>query len=605
MSNFEHIHPSALQLAQNNARRSAAEKHLDQELKANIAANGILQNLVVGKPNDKGIYPVLAGGRRLRAVQELITEGQLDEDYRIPCRIMLHDDQAEESSLAENTCRAPMHEVDQFEAYGRLMETQGYTADKLAKHFGRPLQEVRKVLALAGVAPEIRQACRDGKIDVDDVRAFTVSTDHAQQVKVFNALSKTRSLYAHIVRATLTNDAVDSRAPLARFVGLAAYTKAGGKIAEDLFRTETLLLDTKLLNRLADEKLQKAKDGLGEGWAFIEVDQDFREWEIGSTWKQKRGNYDKAPAELFSQIENIKKQKELAEDHAQKLVVAKELKNAEKLLRKYQDFSEADKAASGCIITINDGKLQVFKGLYKSAGKAKKKTEDSSDDPVADTPESGFSQAVKDELVTAKHLVAKLALMQNVALGYDLLTFSLVIQCLSDDRYDLPISVNVKDTAADAVWREEIDGSPRFIQACKDITEANKWFDADGDMLANFAAYRALPADQKNQLLAAVAGMALASDNWHHSYGIEDLILTESNTNIADYWRPTAENFFSRIKKSACLEYGAEIFNDPTWPEANKGKSRGELANMLSGKIAGIEEGAPCWLPPFGQEDSQ
>ena len=82
---------------------SAAE---DAELKASIRARGLKQNLVVHPAaGEKGVYAVTAGGRRLKALQELAAEGVIPADFRVPC-LVEEPAAALETSLMENRIRS-------------------------------------------------------------------------------------------------------------------------------------------------------------------------------------------------------------------------------------------------------------------------------------------------------------------------------------------------------------------------------------------------------------------------------------------------------------------------------------------------------------------
>ena len=80
-------------------------------LKASIASHGLLENLIARsmEPGTDGIarYAVIAGGRRLAAMQALATEGALEEDHLVPCRTIGAIVAAEEVSLAENSVPKP------------------------------------------------------------------------------------------------------------------------------------------------------------------------------------------------------------------------------------------------------------------------------------------------------------------------------------------------------------------------------------------------------------------------------------------------------------------------------------------------------------------
>src|SRR5262245_7545310 len=95
-----------------NVRKTGANSI--QDLAASIVVHGLLQNLTVtkrvatgkGKVKTKDAadtYEVVAGGRRLAALQSLAKLGKIAKDYPVPCKVVT--DFAEELSLVENTVR--------------------------------------------------------------------------------------------------------------------------------------------------------------------------------------------------------------------------------------------------------------------------------------------------------------------------------------------------------------------------------------------------------------------------------------------------------------------------------------------------------------------
>src|SRR3954463_9661466 len=77
-----------LVLSPTNVRKVPASASEDAELKASIRACGLKQNLIVcpvaGEPER---FAVTAGGRRLKALQELAAEGAITSDCDVPCLI--------------------------------------------------------------------------------------------------------------------------------------------------------------------------------------------------------------------------------------------------------------------------------------------------------------------------------------------------------------------------------------------------------------------------------------------------------------------------------------------------------------------------------------
>src|SRR3954454_12170111 len=85
-----------------NVRKSPASAAEDAELKASIRAGGLKQNLIVCPVADElERFAVTAGGRRLKALQELAAEGAIANDCEVPCLVEAPD-AALETSLMEN-----------------------------------------------------------------------------------------------------------------------------------------------------------------------------------------------------------------------------------------------------------------------------------------------------------------------------------------------------------------------------------------------------------------------------------------------------------------------------------------------------------------------
>ena len=87
-----------------NVRKTGADSIDD--LAASIAVHGLLQNLTVTKKSATGktkskadTYEVVAGGRRLAALQSLAKQQKIPKDYAVPCKVVT--DSAEELSLVE------------------------------------------------------------------------------------------------------------------------------------------------------------------------------------------------------------------------------------------------------------------------------------------------------------------------------------------------------------------------------------------------------------------------------------------------------------------------------------------------------------------------
>lgn len=73
----------------------------------------------------------------------------------------------------------------------------------------------------------------------------------------------------------MTELEIDAAHPLVHFIGMDAYTAAGGGIRRDLFADDdsgTYLTDAALLETLVRSKLDELAEGIrAEGWAWVEA----------------------------------------------------------------------------------------------------------------------------------------------------------------------------------------------------------------------------------------------------------------------------------------------------------------------------------------------
>lgn len=255
---------SKLEKSPLNARRTVASTGLD-ELKASILAHGLMQNLVVTDAGD-GMFHVIAGGRRLEAIRSLQAEEKLPQDFAVPCQIAT-EKSAQEMSLAENMVRLAMHPADQFEAFAELIE-QGHTAADVAARFGIEESLVHKRMKLARVAPELFQFYRNDELSLECLMAFTVTDDHRRQTNVYESLLEWQKNSPGAIRDALTEKMIEASSKLARFIGLEAYTAAGGSVRADLFGEEVYLEKPALLHKLAEQKLDGIRRELEDSTWF-------------------------------------------------------------------------------------------------------------------------------------------------------------------------------------------------------------------------------------------------------------------------------------------------------------------------------------------------
>ncbi|CAD7335355.1 hypothetical protein FIV32_02270 [Sphingomonadales bacterium 58] len=233
-----------------------------ESLADDIAAHGLLQSLI-GYAGDTDIDAaavyIIGGGRRLQALQLLRERGSIADGYEVSVLIR---DQAEaiELSLSENLARRDMNPADEFAAFVELMRPGTMSPADIAKRFGFSERYVKQRLRLGGLAPEILDAMREGKLTIDAAMAYARSQDQKLQLKIFNAEAK--KPWGHgvqSIRSAIVNAQMTTGDALFKFIGAKDYKKKGGRYEDDLFGdaegyTGRKLIDADIIVNLAADR---------------------------------------------------------------------------------------------------------------------------------------------------------------------------------------------------------------------------------------------------------------------------------------------------------------------------------------------------------------
>ena len=278
---LRHIAIRNLEISETNMRRAPAGPGEIQAFVASMRKRGTLNSICV-RPNGTGeTFVVEDGGQRLRAARALAADPdapEWTEDSTLPCLVRTGDADTPLESLMANIVRCPPNPVDCFEAFDSLVRTHGMDEGDIAAAFGTTERHVRATLGLARVAPELREAAREGRMGTSLLLAFAVTDDHDEQLRLWQAGGA--GLRPDAVRQRLAGQPAPADGPLARYVGTDVYQARGGKVIPDLFAygqdgriaASAMLADTALLASLAGEKLQARAAALrADGWQWVET----------------------------------------------------------------------------------------------------------------------------------------------------------------------------------------------------------------------------------------------------------------------------------------------------------------------------------------------
>ena len=652
---------SRLSLAPENVRKTPPDPRADAQLKAMIAALGLLENLNVrpDEPGEDGAerYVVIAGGRRLKALQELAAEGAIGPDHPVPCQMKREDVESGEISLAENVGQCAMHPADQVVAFSELVRA-GQSVSSIAARFGLSERLVEQRLRLGNAAPELLDAYRADEIDLEVLKAFAVTTDRERQMAVWEQVSgQGYRPTAWQVKRLLTEERVPGASAVARFVGVEAYEAAGGQVLRDLFARDdesgVWFEDPVLLEKLAMAKLQAAADELATRWkwatAMIEV-----EWSDTARY----GRIEPQPAERSpeeqAEIGKLEaRQEELAElddDEWTEETVA-EAESIETRLDEIEGAIEAravfrrdDLAIAGCIVTVSgNGTLQVLQGLVKpedipkpaesgdagtnagnghdpdaahaaqAAGTAVATPMAPPKDPESEArKEAGVGIGLADDLRSVRTALVKAYLAGDFEAAFDLLLFQMARSVFTAGYTPHALDIAVRETADRPTVRmndaDFADWSPGEAMLADRSHLSFDWMEIedDGD---SFAALRALPRTEKEALFAACVARAVKPQLAFEPQARPELEATVARLDIdfAKHVRPTAAMLWSRIAKARILDIARTVIGI-SWASARAKTKKAPLAEAMEtafaagdtpvGLSAAMHAAALAWTPP-------
>jgi len=624
----------------------------------------LLKNLIVrpDAPAEDGAarFAVVAGGRRLAALKALAEGGTLDADAPVPCRMAARESAAA-LSTAENVTHLPMHPADQVGAFAELVRA-GATVAAVAARFGVSERLVEQRLRLGNAAPELLDAYRAGTIDLDTLKAFALTTDHARQRAAFAQCSAHGGRpTAWQARRLLTEARVPAGAAVARFVGVEAYEAAGGAVLRDLFadayESGVWLEDAALLNDLALGKLTAAAAELATRWKWAEARLE-ADWSATARYGRIRPE-PSAPTDAESaELERLRARHDAfctldEENWTDALIeeggaVEARIAAIESAIDARATFRAEDYAMAGCIATIGrDGALEVIEGLVKPEDLPKAKAGDSNargrgaeagdlpapdaggrvDAPATTTPgaappdpraearaAAGVGIGLADDLRAIRTALVKAHLAGDFAAAFDLVVFQMVRSIFaggySPAWHALDIAFNA--TADRPSARANDDGFAAWSPGEALLADWSdlpfEWMEGNDDA-ACFAALRALPRADKERLFAAAVARTVKGQLAFEPGARPELEATVARLGIdfAGCVRPTAALLWSRLTKGRLLDIARAPFG-AAWAAARSKYKKPDIAAAMEAAFAagptpvglGRAEHAAAlaWTPP-------
>jgi len=614
-----------LSLSKDNVRKSNRDADLDS-LADNIAAHGLLQNLVVTPLKKAGHFTVKAGGRRLRALQRLIEANRLAADHEVQVLVLEDDVESYEASLAENFHRVAMNPADECSAFKHFLD-RGASGEDVAKRFGVTIRFVEQRVRLAELAPVIFAALAGGEITLGAAQAYAVTPDIDRQARVFESMSQ--SYYGDNpdnIRRALLNGTIKATDAKARFVGRDAYISAGGRIERDLFGDDAdeSWIDVELVEQLAAQKLDAAANALAaeQKLAFVtpvlathvpyDMECQLHEYHpaLRALSENEQARVDSLSDEGDALIRQLETELEDGSPEADAATVR--LGDIERELDAIETartmIDDAIKDQLGTFIYLGpDGTPRVHSRMFSERAIRQTGVDDIPEAPSGKGAASRFSATLVDELATQRRQILASHVASDPAFALDLAIFLMAHRAVFAGGHVRDHSTLQANAASLPIASFRDEGSAASIL----LAEQRQTLDvswAGGNTLSDrFDAFRQLNEQVRADWLAHVMAQTLEPtlnvEDGGRRNGFHDHLGRLLGIDVAQWWRPDAQNFFGRVKKEIMLEALDEI-GGPVLRTRYKDAKKGDLANACAALCSGqgivdaeVREKALAWLP--------
>lgn len=605
--------------------RKSSDVLADLQLRADIAARGLLQNLVVRK-GKRGKFEVEAGGRRLAALQALAEESTLPENHEVTCLVIEGEEsEVREASLAENFQRLAMNPADEAQAFASIIEA-GATTEDVARRFGLTVRFVEGRLRLASLAPCVFEALAEGTITLDMAKAYGAISEVERQAHVYAELQDAwYQITPDTIRRMVLDATVRGSDPRAVLVGRDAYLAAGGRIERELFDDDASesWIDVALLEDLAHKAMEEAaeKVAIEYGLAWVRptlgnyVSHDLVEGmsrlpcEPAPMTEQEAQELGELEAD-YDRVAAVLEDEDSDEDEVAK--AEQELVVIDRAMRALNDrppvLADELKSKAGAFLVLSrNGEPTLVPQFYTE-------TEVIADEGVVEAIEesgaakpkgSSLSQRLLDELAMQRRDILAIHLANDPALALDFMVFTLADADGHDWRAK-KASTLVGSVASGPVTGFEAKDAPASAALAEFAGSLDESWRAGTSDVERFANFRALSDEARSAWLGHVVSRTLIASlacEGERSVPMHETLGSLLEIETAHWWRPTAANYFDRVAKARTLE-ALDAAGGPELVSRYAASKKAELASaaerIFSGNFIGeadIKERAQAWVP--------
>ncbi|HBA9100666.1 TPA: ParB/RepB/Spo0J family partition protein [Escherichia coli] len=613
---IEMVPLSALVKSPLNVRTIPYPAESVREMADSILTLGLIQNLVVHSLPD-GLSGVAAGGRRLAALQLLLSEQRIDAGYLVIVK-RVSDELAVVASMVENNNRMAMHPAEQITGFRKLSE-QGKTPAQIGDQLGYSSRHVQRMLKLANLAPELLALLAENKLNVEQCQALSLENDPVRQVEIYQSVKAQHcDAPAHMLKRAVTDTEISVSHSRFVFIGREMYESAGGVVREDLFSAQEGdgTADGVLVERLMHEKLESAALAieLQEGWSWSLAREgavrnygDDREHYL--LLPEPEAQYTPDEQQRLDELYATQEVTETFEDEAAIQVLIDEIENAASV----RAWTPEQKAACGVVVSLYDGELYVQRGVQKKpqneeSGRQGENGSSGFLHMVSNKPDvtEGISAPLLKKMSSERTLAVQAALVQQPEKAVALMVWRLcscVFDYCNTTRHPFVMRLEVHHSGLTSeaptgksgqAWLSLMQEKARLEALLpegwkKDYTT---FFTLDGQTLMSLMAF--CTACSVDGVQTRTMGHTTQSDL--------DGVETALRFHLRDWWQPTAANFLGLLSKNQIVAALKEAGLSGAASDAEKIK-KGDAASHAEQCLSGTRW-VPAWLrAPDAQPD--
>ncbi|MCW0977043.1 ParB/RepB/Spo0J family partition protein [Pantoea sp. JV6] len=613
----EHAPLSVFVMSLLNARTIPYSTESVESLAATIKSVGLLQNLVAHELPD-GELAVAAGGKRLTALNLLLSQQFLTPDYPVPFK-RVSPEMAALVSYIENAQRSDMHAAEQIASFGALAY-QGKTSEQIGAELGYSTRHVQRMLKLANLAPSLLKLLADDQLTVEQCQTLCLEDDQARQVRVYEEVKASwHNLPVTMLRKLITDKEISITDKRFLFVGREAYEAAGGVVREDLFSQQEGegTADSALLETLTVQKLTAMAQDIqkSEGW----------KWSMGqlsSLYPHRDAltyqlTDEPEPVYIGDEESRIDDLYQVADDCEQNSddegysAASDEIEIIEKTAL-VRAWTPEIRAMSGVVVGFDKyGELCVQRGVVRIAdlqGEESSETEQGAESAVphispinvAKKPDAaeGISPPLLTKMSSERTLAVQAALMQQQKKAVSLLVWQLCTDVFtSGSNYGNPFGIRVTVPHYSLTQNAPSgDKGPGFTALMQEKTRLEallpqRWnkdfttfFDLSGETLMSLMAF----------CVACSVDGVQTREYQRTSDSRLDSLENAIGFHMRDWWQPTKANFFADLKHTQIIDALTEAGFTGAAADAAKMK-KGDAAELAEGKMRDTRW-VPAWM---------